>query len=181
MGNLNDISHDSNGEQLQAVADRLPVLRQCLCSCIAFEHEAVYFVSWELGFESRWGWGGGGWIFFPNLCKSSNLHAQPLIGAKYLAVFKFIYEPEYDKTNKMTWAPSEDSDQPGHPPSLIRVFTVAKDLSFLQTDREDSDQIVWLPRLIRVFAGTQVILLVLSCCDSYYINEQKRLCQYCVR
>ena len=28
------------------------------------------------------------------------------------------------KTNKMTCAPSEDSDQPGNPPSLIRVFTV---------------------------------------------------------
>ena len=27
-----------------------------------------------------------------------------------------------DKTNKMTCAPSEDSNQPGHPPSLIRVF-----------------------------------------------------------
>ena len=30
----------------------------------------------------------------------------------------------HDKTNKMTCAPSEDSDQPGHPPSLIRVSTV---------------------------------------------------------
>ena len=29
-----------------------------------------------------------------------------------------------DKTNKMACAPSEDSDQPGHPPSLIRVFAV---------------------------------------------------------
>ena len=35
-----------------------------------------------------------------------------------------IYEPQHDKTNKMTCAPSEDSDQPGHPPSLIRVFAV---------------------------------------------------------
>ena len=33
-------------------------------------------------------------------------------------------EPPHDKTNKMTCAPSEDSDQPGHPPSLIRVFAV---------------------------------------------------------
>ena len=31
--------------------------------------------------------------------------------------------PRHDKTNKMS-APSEDSDQPGHPPSLIRVFAV---------------------------------------------------------
>ena len=34
------------------------------------------------------------------------------------------YEPHRDKTNKMARAPSEDSDQPGHPPSLIRVFAV---------------------------------------------------------
>ena len=33
-------------------------------------------------------------------------------------------EPFYDKTNKMAFAPSEDSDQPGHPPSLIKVFAV---------------------------------------------------------
>ena len=33
------------------------------------------------------------------------------------------YEPQDDKTNKMTCAPSEDSDLPEHPPSLIRAFT----------------------------------------------------------
>ena len=33
-----------------------------------------------------------------------------------------LYEPSHDKTNKMTCAPCEDSDQPGHLPSLIRVF-----------------------------------------------------------
>ena len=36
----------------------------------------------------------------------------------------FIFEPPQDKTSKMACAPSEDSDQPGHLPSLIRVFTV---------------------------------------------------------
>ena len=44
------------------------------------------------------------------------------------------YEPHRDKTNKMVCAPSEDSDQSGHPPSLIRVFAVlmkkAKALSY---------------------------------------------------
>ena len=34
------------------------------------------------------------------------------------------YEPPHDQTNKMAFAPSEDSDQPGHPPSLSRVFAV---------------------------------------------------------
>ena len=33
-------------------------------------------------------------------------------------------EPPHDKTNKMACAPSEDLDQPGHLPSLIRVFAV---------------------------------------------------------
>ena len=59
------------------------------------------------------------------------------------------------KQNKC--APSEDSDQPGHPPSLIRVFAcaqwVAKDPSFLHADSEDSDQTGQMPRLISVFAG----------------------------
>ena len=36
----------------------------------------------------------------------------------------YIIEPLHDKTSKMACAPSEDSDQPGHPHSLIRVFTV---------------------------------------------------------
>ena len=33
-----------------------------------------------------------------------------------------IYEPEHDKTYNETCATSEDSDQPAHPRSLIRVF-----------------------------------------------------------
>ena len=32
-----------------------------------------------------------------------------------------INEPPHDKTNKIACAPSEDSDQPGHPPSLISL------------------------------------------------------------
>ena len=43
-----------------------------------------------------------------------------------------------DKTNKLACAPSEDSDQPGYPPSLIRVYTVrlmgTKDPTFLLAD-----------------------------------------------
>ena len=32
-----------------------------------------------------------------------------------------LFEPHHDKTNKMACAPSEDSDQPWHPPSLISL------------------------------------------------------------
>ena len=37
------------------------------------------------------------------------------------ALSSFTIEPSHDKTNKMTCAPSEDSDQPGYPPSLISL------------------------------------------------------------
>ena len=96
-------------------------------------------------------------------CLESN-YVHPLIGLKR-------YELPHDKTNKMACAPSEDSDQPGHPPSLIKVFAcaqwVAKDPSFLHADGEDSDQTRRMPRLIWVFAGRTVTWLVLSCRGSY--------------
>ena len=55
------------------------------------------------------------------------------------------------KTNKVACAHSEDSDQAGHPPSLISSLNaqwVAKDPSFLHADSEDSDQTGRMPRLI---------------------------------
>ena len=69
--------------------------------------------------------------------------------------------------------PSEDSDQPGHPPSLIRVFAVrikkAGVFSYPLSASEDSDQTEWMPRLIGVFAGRTVTLLVLSWGCSWYV------------
>ena len=55
------------------------------------------------------------------------------------------YEPPHDKSNKMICAPSEDSDQPGHPHSLIRVFAVRMKKHWalnylLSAHSEDSDQ-----------------------------------------
>ena len=32
-----------------------------------------------------------------------------------------VFEPQHDKTNKMTCVPSKNSDQPGHPPTLISL------------------------------------------------------------
>ena len=64
-------------------------------------------------------------------------------------------------------APSEDSDQPVHPPSLIRVFAVCMKKPWVLSyplSSEDSDQTGRMPRLIWVFAGCTIILLVLSCC-----------------
>ena len=52
------------------------------------------------------------------------------------------FKPLHDKTNAITCVPSEDSDQPGHSPSLIRVFAVRMKkhyvLATLRTYSEDS-------------------------------------------
>ena len=67
----------------------------------------------------------------------------------------------HSTTKATKWcAPSEDSDQPGHPPSLIRVFTVWRNTGSVATQWVYS----WSESLL---ARTQVILLVLSCCGSY--------------
>ena len=42
----------------------------------------------------------------------------------YFCHFCSTFEPAHDNTFKMACAPCEDSDQPGHPPSLIRVFAM---------------------------------------------------------
>ena len=52
---------------------------------------------------------------------------------------------QHDKTNKMTCALSEDSDQPGHP---LCTQWVAKDPRFPHADCKDSDQTGQMPRLI---------------------------------
>ena len=40
---------------------------------------------------------------------------------RIFTVHVVLMEPLHDKTNKMTYAPSEDSDQPGYPPSPISL------------------------------------------------------------
>ena len=71
-----------------------------------------------------------------------------------------IIEPAHDKTNKINCAPSGDSGQPGHPPSLISIFVgpfwLAKDPVLLRAGSEYSDQGGRMPRLIWVFAGRTV-------------------------
>ena len=85
------------------------------------------------------------------------------------------YRPSHDKTNKMTVS-SEDSDQPGHPPSLIRVFAVCMKIVWFLSYPLSAQRRLWSDwadaqaRLIWVFAGRTVILLVLSWSGSYVIN-----------
>ena len=58
--------------------------------------------------------------------------------------------------------------RPAWSESSLCAQWVAKDPSFLHADSEDSDQTGRMPRLIRVFAGRTPILLVLSCRGSVY-------------
>ena len=64
-----------------------------------------------------------------NVCLLSVFALKPLIFPEFVNMmetptWRKHNKPSRDKTNKMAGAPSEDSDQPGHLPSLIRVFTV---------------------------------------------------------
>ena len=75
------------------------------------------------------------------------------------------FEPQHDKTNKMTYAPSMTRIiRPGWSESSLCVQWVIKDPRFLHADSEDSDQTGQmpregsdqpghLPRPIRAFAG----------------------------
>ena len=80
-------------------------------------------------------------------------------GVQMFMIFMVTHEPPHDKANKMACAPSEDSDQPGHSPSLIGVFVVRMKklwvLSYPLSASEDSDQAeqVW----------------ILSCCGSCFL------------
>ena len=56
------------------------------------------------------------------------------ICAAYLDSRKKHFEPPHDKTNKMILAPSEDSDQPGHPPTFclfcFHIETTSENIAY---------------------------------------------------
>ena len=56
------------------------------------------------------------WLFNVRTC--SEVHFSTLRSI----CFFFLFEPAHDKTDNKTCAISEDSDQPAHPRSLIRIF-----------------------------------------------------------
>ena len=54
----------------------------------------------------------------PEVGHQTHRHAQTQVG------FVSPFDSEHDKIYKITCAPSEDSDQSGHPPSMTRLFDV---------------------------------------------------------
>ena len=74
-------------------------------------------------------------------------------------------------------ASSEDSDQPGHPPSesSLSAWRELRSLATYSAHIKDSDQTGRMPRLIWVFAGRTVVLLVLSWggpCGTYWLQAK---------
>ena len=90
--------------------------------------------SWPLNRDSpqfRWVWRGTTTIQLVNTGNRIRIAAKISEGFTLLLpsftymIPSSLFEPPHDKTNKMVCAPSEDSDQPGHPPSLIWVLAVS--------------------------------------------------------
>ena len=79
-------------------------------------------------------------------------------------------EPPHDKTNKMACAPSKDSDQPGHPPSLIRLFAVRMKKAWVLSYSMSAQRRLWSDWADESLVGAQIILLVLSCGGWFYKN-----------
>ena len=78
----------------------------------------------------------------------------------------------------MTCAPSEDSDQPGHPPNLISLHCALNrklrvQCFFMRTGKTQI-RLGGCPGWSESSLGAQVILLVLSCCGSYYETQRNR-------
>ena len=84
-----------------------------------------------------------------------------------VVVWQSLFEPQHDKTNKMSVRPAKIQISLGIHPVWSESVWIAEDLSFLQAGSENSDQTVRMPRLIWVFAGHTLILLVLSCRGSF--------------
>ena len=82
------------------------------------------------------------------------------------------YEPVHHKTNKLVCVPSQDSDQPDHPPSLISLPTVslkeAWALNYLLSTMKTIIRPGKCPGWSESSLGAQVILLILSCSGSLF-------------
>ena len=88
----------------------------------------LLIINWNLTCQLFWkshGRESAKMTIFNRLFKQSCVRSKSYDNLHRGDVWKFIwFDLPHDKTNKMACAPSEESDQPGHLPSLIRAFTV---------------------------------------------------------
>ena len=94
-----------------------------------------------------------------------------------VAVMSWSNEPPHDKTNKMACVPSKDSDQHGHPPSLISIRCLHEESlgSQLPIQRTAKTLIrpVGCPDWSESLLGAHTILLVLSWGASFDVTDDR--------
>ena len=90
-----------------------------------------------------------------------------------------IYMPQHEKQTKCSEYPAktqirlgESAQCPVWSGSSLCAECIAKDPRYIHADGEDSDQTGRMLRLIWVFTG-RTFYLVLSCCDSYYLEAKR--------
>ena len=136
------------------------------------------------------------WIIYRNFCDSpigkyfiSLILISSVLKTKFLwiiyvnfcwTVYNFclsvynINELRHDKTNKVTVRPVMTQISLGIRPvwseSLLSAWKNIGSLATHWAHSEDSDQTGQMPRLIWVFIGRTLVLLVLSCCSSYFVQ-----------
>ena len=86
--------------------------------------------NYQIGQKKRW-----------NMTNVSCLLHTTLLSESFVN----YHEPRHDKTNKVT-VPSENSDQLGHPPSLIRVFAVRRKKARVLSYPLSAQQRLWSGR-----------------------------------
>ena len=89
-----------------------------------------------------------------------------------------VYELPHDKTNRMACAPSKDSDQPGHPPSLIIVFAVGMKKAWVLSYPLSAQRRLWSDSAHSHFVGFVVRQLNYDCtetCATHCFNQHKSM------
>ena len=78
-------------------------------------------------------------------------------------IYMFAGKPAQDKAYNKACATSENSDQPAHPRSLIRVFAdricLLQPPGYPKREKRDPCYTAWMYRLIRVFAGYTCLIV----------------------
>ena len=120
--------------------------------------QVLFHVTWRQKFRPR--------LYVRRLLTRSIWRIGPVIEISLpvgsALVVSPTYEPQHYKTNKMFCAPSKDSDQPGHPPSLITVFAVRTMGSWGPNVSSCGIRLVGCPGWSESSLGAEVILMVWS-------------------
>ena len=130
------------------------------------------------------------WFYYPiqnvlkffsvalQICRISSIKIENMIGTiQKKKLDSLTNEPLHDKINKLVCVPSEDTDQPGRPPTLIKVFAVHMKklwgLSYPLSAQRRLFRLDGCPGWLEFLLGQQVIMLILSWGGSFNISVTK--------